>query len=354
MSSETEVVDLRSDTVTRPDSGMREAMAGAEVGDDVLGDDPTTRRLEERVAELTGKDRALFFPSGIMANQTALAVLGAWGGEVVCEADAHLLHWEEGAAAALSGVQLRPVVTDDGHLSADLVRGAIRSGSRYMPRTRAVTVENTHLASGGTIMSTAALEAIGGVCREHDLPLHLDGARLWHACAERDQEPSAWTDHVATVMVSLSKGLGAPVGSILAGPADVMDEAWRVRRRLGGGMRQSGVLAAAALYALEHNRERLAEDHAHARELAHGFDRFGAFRASEPETNIVLVEVVDQELDVAALLSFLDNRRILMLEFGRSGLRAVTHRDVTSEGIQRTIKALGAFLDSRSTYVHLA
>ena len=343
------VVDLRSDTVTRPDAAMRRAMAEAEVGDDVLGGDPTTKRLEARVAELLGKEAALFFPSGLMANQTALAVLGAWGGEVICEAGAHVLNYEEGAAAALSGVQLRPVPAEGGMLSPDDVRGALRPASRYLPRTCALALENTHLDSGGRIMAPEALAATAAVARDAGVPVHLDGARLWHAAAETGRDPTEWTEHVDSVMVSLSKGLGAPVGSMLAGTSETMDAAGRVRRRLGGAMRQSGILAAAGLHALEHNREGLAADHEHARRLAAAFDRMEGLRAPRPETNIVLVEVVDEALDPVAMLSFLDKHRILMLKFDRTRLRAVTHRDVTTDGIARTIEILAEFEGTGST-----
>lgn len=334
------VVDLRSDTVTRPTPDMRRAMAAAEVGDDALGDDPTTRRLEETVARLLGKERALFFPSGIMANQTALAILGGWGGEAVVEAGAHVLHYEEGAAAALSGVQLRAVPTPDGLLTRERVEGALRPDSPYVPRSRAIALENTHLGAGGTIMPVAVAAEIGALAAERGLPVHLDGARLWHAAAETGEDVRAWTDHADTVMVALSKGLGAPVGSVLAGPGDVLAEAWRVRRRFGGAMRQSGILAAAGLYALEHHRRELAEDHRRARVLAEALDAVEGLQTVPPQTNIVLVEVAPEGPDRGALLSFLRKHRILMLKFGASGLRAVTHRDVDDAGIARASSAL--------------
>jgi threonine aldolase len=338
------VVDLRSDTVTRPTAGMRKAIAEAEVGDDALGDDPTTKRLEARVAELLGKEAALFFPSGIQANQTALAVLGSWGGEVILERDAHILHYEEGAAAALSGLQLRTVPSTDGLLTASDVAPAIRRGSKYFPRTCVVSVENTHLASGGRIHSVEAAKAIAELAHANDLPVHLDGARLWHAAVETGNEPAAWAKHADTVMVALSKGLGAPVGSVLAGPRDVMEAAWRVRRRLGGGMRQSGVLTAAGLYALDHHVERLRDDHANARELARALALVPGLQPIPPETNIVLARIVDPTLDVAQLLSFLGKRRILLLKFGEDHIRAVTHLDVDTPGISRVRAALEEWL----------
>jgi threonine aldolase len=337
--SQLPLVDLRSDTVTRPTAGMRAAIAAAEVGDDALGDDPTTRRLEETMAALLGKERALFFPSGVMANQTALAVLGRWGGEIVVEAGAHVLNFEEGAAPALSGIQLRPLFTPDGQLTAERLREAIPTPSRYLPRTCAIAVENTHLVSGGRVMPLATAAAIAELARERGLRVHLDGARLWNACAASGQEPSDYARHADTVMVALSKALGCPVGSVLAGDQETMEEAWRVRRRLGGAMRQSGVLAAAGLYALEHHRDGIASDHARARRLSEGVGSLG-FGVVRPETNVVLIDL-DKESQVVALLSFLEMNRILILKFGTRRLRAVTHRDVDDGGIARAIDVFG-------------
>jgi threonine aldolase len=338
------VVDLRSDTVTRPTAGMRAAIAAAEVGDDALGDDPTVRRLEERVAELLGQQRALFFPTGLMANQTALAVLGRWGGEVVVEAGAHVLNYEDGASAALSGLQLRAVPAPDGQLTPELVRDAIRPVSRYAPRSCAVAVENTHLASGGRVMPVEVLSAIAGVAREHGLRLHLDGARLWNACQASGREPGEYARLADTVMVALSKALGCPVGSMLAGSEELMEEAWRVRRRLGGAMRQSGLLAAAGLYALDQHRGDLAADHARARRLAERIAKLPGMRVTPPETNVVLIDLDDGT--IPELLSFLEYRGILILKFGTGRLRAVTHRDVDDDGIARI---LAAFTDWAST-----
>jgi len=340
------VVDLRSDTVTRPTPGMRRAMAEAEVGDDALGDDPTTRRLEARVAELLGKESALFFPSGIMANQTALAVLGSRGGEVVLDEGAHIFHYEDGAAAALSGLQLRPVASRDGIMSPRDVEAAIRSPSPYAPRTSVIALENTHLDSGGRIVPPEATRAIAEVAARHGIPLHLDGARLWHACAETGLEPVAWARYAQTVMVSLSKGLGAPVGSVLAGDRLVMEEAWRVRRRFGGAMRQSGILAAAGLHALDHHMDRLTLDHANARKLAEAVAAVDGLRVVPPTTNILLAEIVDCRLNVDELLCFLRKRGILMLKFGSFRVRAVTHLDVDSAGIARVTSAVDAWRGS--------
>lgn len=334
------VVDLRSDTVTRPTPEMRAAIAEAEVADDLLDGDPTTRRLEARVAELLGKERALFFPSGVMANQTALAVLTEPGTEVVLDAGAHIFHYEEGAAARLSGVQLRPVPTPDGLLTAGAVRSAIRPPSPYVIRTSAVALENTHLNSGGRVHPLDEQRRIRSVAAERGLPIHLDGARLWHAAVATGAELAELADPADTVMVSLSKGLGAPVGSVLAGPGEVIEGAWRVRRRFGGGMRQTGLLAAAGLHALEHHMDRLGVDHENARRLARGVAEIPGIDAAVPETNIVFVEITGEGIDGEVVLGALEDRGVLLIRFGPRRLRAVTHRDVDAAGIDRAVEAL--------------
>ncbi len=336
------VIDLRSDTVTRPTPGMREAIASAEVGDDQLGDDPTVRRLEERIAELLGKDRALFFPSGIMANEAAMVVHGRPGTEAVVEASCHILDWEEAAAAAWAGLQLHPVPTDDGLLTADHVAAAIRPASNpYQPETSLICVENTHNAAGGKVLPLPALQGIADLAEEHGLPIHMDGARLWHAAAASGVDIDEYAALVDTVMVTLSKGLGCPVGSLLAGTDEIISRAWRVRRRMGGSMRQSGILAAAGLYALDHHVDRLEEDHANARliaELATGID---GLRPVPPETNIVMLDLVRDGLAAPAIVERLAEQRVLLSMFSTTRLRAVTHMDVTEEEIRAAMETLG-------------
>lgn len=334
------LVDLRSDTVTRPTPAMREAIASAEVGDDVLDHDPTTRALEERVAALLGKERALFFPSGVQANQTALAVLGKPGSEVLLEAGAHIFNYEEGAGAALSGLQLRPVPTPDGLLDAQRVQAALRPVSPYVLPTSLIALENTHNGAGGKILSLDSAREIREVADAAGLPIHLDGARLWHACVETGCEPSEYGEMADTVMVCLSKGLGAPVGSLLAGGGAVMERAWRIRRRLGGAMRQSGILAAAGLHALEHHRARLSEDHARARALASGASEIPGLSVVPPETNIVMIDITAPGIGPDQVLGLLAQDGILLVPFGPGRLRAVTHLQIDDESVSRAVEGL--------------
>lgn len=340
------VVDLRSDTVTRPTPAMRDAIAAAEVGDDVLGHDPTTLHLEERIAELLGKDRSLFFPSGTMANQTGLAVLSERGTEVVLESQAHILDHEEGAAAVLSGLQLRTVTGEDGLLTAELVKAAIRPPSLHTPRTTMVAVENTHLGSGGRVMPLENLRGIRKVAEDAGVSVHMDGARLWHAAVATGIPMADYAACADTVMVCLSKGLGAPVGSMLAGSADAIERAWRIRRRFGGGMRQSGILAAAGLHALEHHVERLAEDHDRASRLAEGIEGLDGLSVVEPETNIVFIDLVDPGITVGAFLEAISQQGVLMVPFGPTRVRAVTHLEVDDDGVSRAIQAVAKAMET--------
>jgi threonine aldolase len=335
-------IDLRSDTVTRPSPGMRRAMADAEVGDDVLDGDPTTRRLEERVAELLGQEAALFFPSGTQANGTAVALQVRRGDELVLEADAHMLHYEMAGLAALWGVQPRAVPTPDGTLTAELVAAAVRPASPYVPRTGGIAIENTHNAAGGTVMPLETMHAIRDVAQRHGLPLHLDGARLWNAALVLQVAPATLGSLASTVMVSFSKGLGCPVGSCLAGPRDLIREGWTVRKRLGGGMRQSGVLTAAALYALDHVLPRLADDHAAALTLYETLAGHSALSVRRPETNIVMMDLLRHTVDDA--LRRLAVAGVLVVPYGPKRLRAVTHLDVPPELAARAGDAIARAL----------
>lgn len=333
-------VDLRSDTVTRPGPGMRRAMAAAEVGDDVLDGDPTVARLEGRVAGILGKEAGLFFPSGTQANQAAVAVHTDPGGEVVLEEEAHLFHYELGAPAQFWGVQLRGVPSDRGRVDRDDYAPAVRPGDRYHPRTHLLWTENTHNMHGGTVAPVDGLRGVRELGRELGLPVHMDGARLWNASVASGARMAEYGSCADTVMVSLSKGLGCPVGSVLAGPADLMERAWVVRKRLGGGMRQSGILAAAALHALDRGPEPLAADHRRARRLAAAVDGAEGLSAPEPETNIVTVRVEAPGLGAEELSAAAEAEGVRVLATGPRRLRAVTHRGVDEAGVERAASAL--------------
>lgn len=310
------------------------------MGDAVLGDDPTVNQLERVAAELLGKERALFFPSGIMANQTAILVQAAPGTEVLLEADAHILHWEDCAAAAWGGVQLRPVATEDGLLTAAAASAALRPDSPYAPRISLLCIENTHNSAGGKVMTAGGTAEVAETARSRDIPVHLDGARLANAAVALGVPLAALAAPADTVMMSLSKGLGAPVGSVLAGSATTMQSAWRVRRRLGGGMRQAGLLAAAALYALDNNMERLADDHRRARALAAGVAQIPGLGCDAPDTNIVMIRLEDPALQPQPVLALLSQRGVHLTLYGPRRLRAITHLDVDNDDISRALDAL--------------
>ena len=335
-----DAVDLRSDTVTRPSPAMRQAIANAVVGDDTLGDDPTVRALEGRVAAILGKEAAAFFPSGIMANQTALLVLGRPGTEVVCEAGCHIVDWELGGAAVHSGMQLRGVATPDGILTAELAAPAIRPVSPFLVQTSVIALENTHNGAGGRVTPIATMRALRELALERGLGVHLDGARLWNASAASGVPEAEYAACADTVMVTLSKGLGCPVGSLLAGSAEVMERARIARRRLGGSLRQAGILAAAGIHALDHHRDRLPEDHARARRLATMAAGIDGLRVIEPDTNIVMFDVTRDDRSAGDVAAALAARGVLMVPFTPTRVRAVTHLDVDDYGIERAAAAL--------------
>lgn len=336
-------IDLRSDTVTRPTAAMRRAMADAEVGDDVLDGDPTTRRLEAVVAERLGKERALFFPTGTMANQAAIWVHTRPGSEVLVDAESHIVHWEMAATAALAGAQIRPVYAPSGVMQADDLRASIRFPSSSNAETSLVCLENTHNGAGGAVTSLSAMQAIQAVASEQQLPVHLDGARLWNASAATGTSLAEFASCADTVMVSFSKGLGAPVGAALAGPADVIERATRARKRFGGGMRQSGILAAAALHGIEHHMARLPEDHEAARYLANCLQGVGGMKVVMPDTNIVMIDLpgpIAADLEVRARAV-----GVLLSTWHASRIRLVTHLDapagVVAEAALRLARIFG-------------
>ncbi len=286
-------IDLRSDTVTRPTTAMRQVMAAAEVGDAVIDIDPTTNELEERTAALLGKEAALFMPSGSMTNQIGIRVHCQPGDELLCDYNAHVYVYEQGAFAQLSGLVAHTVHGRDGILDVDQLRSCVRGGDDHSVRTRLICLENTHNRGGGRIYPLDKIEAIGEWARKQQLKMHLDGARLWNAVAATGIPEKTWADSFDSVSVCFSKGLGAPVGSCLAGSADFIRKAKRARKLFGGGMRQSGILAAAALYALEHHRDRLVEDHRHARQLAAAVEKCDGLKLvpESIDTNIVIFSI---------------------------------------------------------------
>jgi threonine aldolase len=315
---------------------MREAMARADVGDDVYGEDPTVNRLQEVVAARLGKEAALFVPSGTMANQIALRSLTEPGDAAIAPRDAHIYLYESGAAAALAGVQL-DLIGADGVFSAEELREAIHPADDHYARTRAVCVENTHNRSGGRVFPFESLRAVTELARARGMRLHLDGARLWNAEVASGIEAARWAAPFDTVSVCLSKGLGAPVGSLVAGSRELVTRAHRFRKMQGGGMRQAGVLAAAGLFALEHNVKRLAEDHANARRLADGLATLpGVTVPARPETNIVIF----RRKDAPAFTERLRARGVWMSAFSHDTVRAVTHLDVSTRDVDQALAAL--------------
>ncbi len=336
------VLDFRSDTVTRPSAGMRAAMAAADVGDDVFGDDPSIHRLQARAAELLDKEAALFVPSGTMSNLIAVRLHCRPGDEMICEAGCHLFNYEQGGYAQINGVAVQPVHGDSGVMQAEQLTELIRPGNAHFVRTRLVTIENTHNRGGGRIQPYETVEAICGWARQNGLRTHLDGARLLNAVVATGIAAPQWTQHFDTVSLCFSKGLGAPVGSVLAGPRDLLAEGLRHRKVLGGGMRQSGILAAAALYALEHNVQRLAEDHANARRLADGIGRIDQLEVCSEtiDTNMVFFRVSERWGGAAEFSAALQQRGLLMNATGPATIRAVTHLDVTAGDVDRAIEIL--------------
>ncbi|MFW5973099.1 MAG: threonine aldolase family protein [Bacteroidota bacterium] len=330
------MIDLRSDTVTRPSDPMRRAMYEAEVGDDVFGEDPTVRVLEERIAELLGKESALFVPTGVMGNQLAIRSQTAPGDEVIVDRLSHIYNYESGAAAALGGVQLHIVDGPEGIPTADQIVAAIRPGNYWDPTTRLVCLENTVNKAGGRVVGMDVVEEIGEIVRARGLRFHLDGARLWNASVATGLPTHTLAGPFDTVSVCLSKGLGAPVGSVLAGDRNVISRAHRFRKMFGGGMRQIGILAAAGLYALENNLPRLASDHVRARRLAEAITELPGFSVDldSVQTNIVLFDV---EGPAEKYLKELESDSVLMVAFGPRTIRAITHLDISDEDIDTVI-----------------
>ncbi len=334
------MIDLRSDTVTKPSPAMRKAMAEAEVGDDVFKEDPTVNKLEEYIANLLGKEAALYVPSGVMGNQICLNVLTEPGDEVICDREAHIFNYESASPARLSGIQIYPLDGKLGILSAKHVEPYIRTTAYHMPRTKVIEVENTHNRAGGTIWPMDKIIDLENLAKKHNLYFHLDGARMWNACAETGISPKEYASHFDTVSCCFSKGLGAPIGSAIAGSKDFITEAYRLRKAWGGGMRQVGILAAAALFAVQNNRMRLKEDHIRAKKMA---DRINAnpnleINMEAVQTNILLFKPLKMKPTDA--LNFCKEKGLILTPGTIDSLRAVTHLDVNDNDIEKAANIL--------------
>jgi threonine aldolase len=335
------LIDLRSDTVTRPTPAMRKAMAEAEVGDDVFGEDPTVNALQEKVANLLGKEAALFVPSGTMANQLSIKSHTQPGDEVIIETSSHPYNFEGGAGAALSGIQFQCLKGVRGILDASQIEEAIRPADHHFPITRLVCVENTHNRGGGSIYPIEKMAEINRLAKSKGLLVHLDGARLWNASVSTGIKPHEYAQWADSVSVCLSKGLGAPIGSLVVGSKSFIDRGHRFRKMFGGGMRQVGIIAAAGIYALDHHFERLKEDHQNARRLAVGLKELKGVSVDPKyvETNIVIFDVVNTGMTASQVAETMKKEGILIHAFAKTQIRLVTHLDVTSEDIETALKA---------------
>lgn len=343
------MIDLRSDTVTRPTDAMREAMARAEVGDDVYGEDPTVNALESRVADLLGKEAAVFVTTGTLSNQLALRVHCEPGDMALMDGGAHIVVNEGGGGAALAGVSIGPLAGRRGVFGPDDVEAALEVPHRFNPPNhyplpRLVCVENSHNGGGGVAWRRDQIDAVAETARHHGLALHMDGARLWHAAAATGDDPAALAGPFDTVSVCFSKGLGAPVGSALVGTRALVERARRFKQQYGGGFRQAGILAAAALHALEHHRDRLGDDLAHARMLAEGLCGLPGLRVDLDAVQTNIVRFTVEAMDAGSFVDACHRRGVHMLPGGRKGVRAVTHLGVNEDDVRGALDVMRAVL----------
>lgn len=337
------MIDLRSDTVTRPTPAMRAAMAAAELGDDVLGDDPTVQALEAGIADLLGKEAGLFTPSGTMANQLAIRSICEPGDELIAHRESHIIHYETGGPAALSGCMISPQDGEGGLFDADSIRRSIRNRDQHNPVSRMVVVENTHNRGGGTHWTIPGFTAVADAAHEAGLHVHVDGARLFNASVAGGYEAGAFAASADSVSVCFSKGLGAPVGSALVGSRDLIDRARRFRKMFGGTMRQAGLLAGAALHAIQHHVDRLAEDHENARLLAAGLGELPGVTLDHPAeltpSNMVFFRLPEDGMDATTFCTALRAHDVAMIEMDPHRVRAVTHLDVGREDMEVAVRA---------------
>lgn len=336
-------IDLRSDTVTRPTEAMIQAMAEAEVGDDVYREDPTVNRLESIAAEILGKEAALLVTSGTQGNQVAVLTHCHNGDEVILEADSHLFYYEGGAMAALAGVQTRTIQGTRGALAPDQVKQAIRSQNIHHPRTTLICLENTHNRAGGAVITPEQMQGVYEVAQAHQVPVHLDGARLFNAAVALGRDVQDFSKYVDSVQVCMSKGLSAPMGSILAGSRGFIEEARWWRKKLGGGMRQAGFMAAPGILAMTEMVNRLAEDHDRAKRLAEGLQKLSLI-VQPVDTNIVLVNTESSGYTAEEFLAKLKEHHVLAVDFDQYVVRFTTHRHITDEDIQEVLQAVEQIL----------
>jgi threonine aldolase len=342
-------IDLRSDTVTKPTPAMRKAMAEAEVGDDVFGEDPTVNILQEKVANLLGKEAALFVPSGTMANQLSIKSHTQPGDEVIIESSSHPYNFEGGAGAALSGIQFLCLKGVRGILDASKIEESIRPTDHHFAVTRLVCLENTHNRGGGSIYPLEKMAEIYRLAKSKGLLVHLDGARLWNASLATGIKPNEYAQWADSVSVCLSKGLGAPIGSLVAGSKPFIDRVHRFRKMFGGGMRQVGIIAAAGIYALDHHLERLKEDHQNAKRLGVGLKEFKGVSIDprHVETNIVIFDVANSRMTAAQVAETMKKEGVLIHAFGKTQIRLVTHLDVSAEDIEKALKSFERVLGKK-------
>lgn len=337
------MIDLRSDTITRPIEEMRKAAYEAEVGDDVYGEDPTVRRLEEKAAEMLGKEAALFVTSGTQGNQIAVLTHCRPGNEILLEADSHIFYYESGAVAALAGVQTRTIKGINGAMNPEDVLAAIRGEDQHFPETGLICIENTHNRAGGAIVPATNMKDIYQHAKAHHIPVHVDGARLFNAAAGANCSIKEFTQYSDTVQICLSKGLGAPVGSILAGSEEFIKRARKWRKRLGGGLRQVGIIAAPGLVALTKMTDRLSEDHENARFMADAIGEIEGMAISNTvDTNIVVLEVGELGCSADKFVAALKDKGVLAVTFGPTQVRLTTHYDVSRADLE---KAVGAIIE---------
>ena len=338
----TRIIELRSDTMTKPSPGMRRAIAEADVGDDVWGEDPTVNALEARAAALLGKQAALFVPSGTMANQIAVRSLTRPGDEIILETGAHIVRYESGSASALSGIQPCTISAPRGIVTPEDVEAAIRPPDIHYPPTTLICLENTHNRAGGTVYPLDIIARIRAIAASRHIAMHLDGARLFNASCAAGVAPDVYASHFETVSFCLSKGLGAPAGSMVVSSAERIARMRRIRKMYGGGMRQAGILAAAGLYALDHNIARLRDDHDHARQLANGLATIPGITIDPDavETNIVLFDAAGTRHAPDAFMTALNNAGVRVSRFTPTTFRAVTHLDVSRQDVLDAVEII--------------